>query len=372
MEFKVSQACLELLSGYVEELDGQIFLEETLKFRDLGFAETEDGQFQCLACSSTYTGKRGKGNAKAHFLKSHVDQSDPNMGVDSSSIMGKIQVSSDHFEVLSGFIGELGGQTFVEKNLNFEDMELIELQNGAFQCQVCNSTYTGKRAKGNAKAHYLKSHVESNPITIQCPRCDDEVTKANLNGHMEQKHELKKFSQLMQRSFKPGLPGTSTGIIKSEIPEKKMLKPKVPAKKVAKPKLPTKRGIKLEEDKDPAFKPSTSSKLPKKMVKHRAPSKRSIKEEQKIEPEFATDVSETLEKIMVEAEKGMDPLAPGTSEIPTERTAEIELPVVRMHPAELEQNAHANYGVEINNNIKIEEAENNTAQNIKQEFHYEQ
>ena len=92
MEFKVSQTCLEVLSSFVEELDGQIFLEKTLKFHDLGVAETEDGQFQCLACSNTFIGKFAKGNSKAHFLKSHFHQSDPNMGVDSSSVMGTIKL----------------------------------------------------------------------------------------------------------------------------------------------------------------------------------------------------------------------------------------------------------------------------------------
>ena len=171
----------------------------------------------------------------------------------------------------------------------------------------------------------------------------------------------------MQRSFKPERPRTSTGIIKSEIPEKKMSKPRGPAKKMAKPKLPAKRGIKSEEDKDPSFKSSTSQKPPKKMVKYHTPSKRWIKAEQKMETEFTPDVSETLERTMVEADQGMDPLLPSTSETPAERIVEIELPVVRMHPSELEQNDLANYSVEINNNIKMERTEDNAAENIKQE-----
>ena len=181
----------------------------------------------------------------------------------------------------------------------------------------------------------------------------------------------------MQRSFKPERPGTSTGIIKSEIPEKKMSKPRGPAKKMAKPKLPAKRGIKSEEDKDPSFKPnryisaySTSQKPPKKMVKYHTPSKRWIKAEQKTETEFTPDVSETLEKTLIEAEQGMDPLLPSTSETPAERTVEIELPVAGMHPSELEQNDLANYSVEINNNIKMERTEDNTAENIKQESNH--
>ena len=41
----------------------------------------------------------------------------------------------------------------------------------------------------------------------ECPRpeCDEEVPKSSLNPHMDQKHGVKNFKQLLKRSFQPGV-----------------------------------------------------------------------------------------------------------------------------------------------------------------------
>ena len=38
---------------------------------------------------------------------------------------------------------------------------------------------------------------------IQCPRCNDEMSKSDLNSHMGAKHEVENFDQMLKRSFKP-------------------------------------------------------------------------------------------------------------------------------------------------------------------------
>jgi len=135
--------------------------------------------------------------------------------METKMVKGTFQVSESSLESVQDFINGLGGQIFVERTLKFEDLGLAEIDKNQVQCLVCSRIYTGKPsdAKGNAIKHFKKSHLEKNPLEtqkVQCPRCPEEVPKSNMNVHMDQKHEVKKFDQLMKRSFQPGQPQPGT------------------------------------------------------------------------------------------------------------------------------------------------------------------
>ena len=135
------------------------------------------------------------------------------------------EISEPDLESVEAFINGLGGQIFVERPLKFEDLGLAEIENNQIQCLACSRTFGGKRcdARKSAARHFKNLHLEKNPHEtpkIQCPRCSEEVPKSNMNVHMEQKHEVKKFDQLMKRSYQPGQPEPGT----SEMPPKKTAK----------------------------------------------------------------------------------------------------------------------------------------------------
>merc|ERR1711862_1060727 len=97
--------------------------------------------------------------------------------------------------------------TSITKQLKFEDLGLAPMENGYFQCLACSKEFSFKTS---AVRHYKSMHVSQNQSgprpTVQCPRCMDEILKASLNSHMDQKHGVKKFDQMMKMSFKPDAP----------------------------------------------------------------------------------------------------------------------------------------------------------------------
>ena len=113
-----------------------------------------------------------------------------------------IVIDKSAFEILKGFVNELGGQIAEEKQIKFEDLGLAEIegQKGQYQCLVCSKTLSNK---GNAVKHYKTIHMKPTDLKIQCPRCNAEIHKSSLNSHMEQVHKVKKFNQLLKRSFQP-------------------------------------------------------------------------------------------------------------------------------------------------------------------------
>ena len=100
-------------------------------------------------------------------------------------------------------------QFSISKPLKFEDLGLAAIDDGQYQCLACSKTFKGKCAKGNSAVHFKKFHayrpVESK---IQCPRCPEEMAKSSLNSHMDQKHQLKNFNQLLKRSYLPDAQGS--------------------------------------------------------------------------------------------------------------------------------------------------------------------
>ena len=92
-------------------------------------------------------------------------------------------------------------QISISKPLKFEDLGLAAIENG-YQCLACSKTFQGKGNKGNSVAHFKKFHTDRPvELKVQCPRCPEEMAKSTLNSHMEQKHQLKNFNQLLKRSF---------------------------------------------------------------------------------------------------------------------------------------------------------------------------
>ena len=112
-------------------------------------------------------------------------------------IPGKIDGSL--VTTLTTFINDLGGQVSVEKKISFDDLGLAELEKGVFQCLACSKII---KRKDHAIRHFKQQHLSEvdSKIQINCPRCNEELPKTKLNSHMEQKHDVKKFDQLLKRS----------------------------------------------------------------------------------------------------------------------------------------------------------------------------
>merc|ERR1711973_352053 len=122
--------------------------------------------------------------------------------METKKVYCNIVIDETAFEIVKGFIEELGGQIAEEKQLKFEDLGLAEIegQKGHYQCLVCSSTFNWKNS---AVFHFKKFHIKQTDLKIQCPRCNAEIHKSSLNSHMEQVHKVKKFNQLLKRSFQP-------------------------------------------------------------------------------------------------------------------------------------------------------------------------
>ena len=113
---------------------------------------------------------------------------------------------------------ELGVPTSISKHLKFDDLGLALMSNGHFQCLACSRTYA---SKPGAVRHYKNMHPNPNQFlpTVQCPRCNDEMSKSDLNRHMEAKHGVENFDQMLKRSFKPPI---STENLAKKLPNKKI------------------------------------------------------------------------------------------------------------------------------------------------------
>jgi len=122
--------------------------------------------------------------------------------METEKVYCNIVIDKPAFEILEGFVNELGGQVAVEKQLKFEDLGLAEIegQKGHYQCLVCSLKF---KHKSSAVFHYKDKHIGKTDLKIQCPRCNAEIHKSSLNSHMEQVHKVKKFNQLLKRSFQP-------------------------------------------------------------------------------------------------------------------------------------------------------------------------
>ena len=97
----------------------------------------------------------------------------------------------------------------ISKPLKFEELGLAAIDDGQYQCLACSKTFKGRCAKSNSAVHFKKFHVDR-PVesSVQCPRCPEEMAKSSLNSHMEQKHQLKNFNQLLKRSYLPDAQGS--------------------------------------------------------------------------------------------------------------------------------------------------------------------
>jgi len=122
--------------------------------------------------------------------------------MEEKNVYCNIVIKESALEVLEGFVNDIGGQVSIEKQLKFEDLGLAEVegQPDHFHCLLCSKIL---KRKWYAEVHFKKFHTNQTELNISCPRCDAEVTKSNLNSHMAQVHGLKKFNQLMKRSFQP-------------------------------------------------------------------------------------------------------------------------------------------------------------------------
>merc|ERR1711983_525984 len=129
-----------------------------------------------------------------------------------------LKVDESKSEELTSLLNELsdiGVQIVsISKKLTIEDLGLSQLDNGHWQCLQCSKTFNRKH---NAVAHFKKFHTnQAEPIT-QCPRCNEEMSKSKLNPHMESKHGIKKFDQVLKRNFLPG--SSDSSYAKEKIPK---------------------------------------------------------------------------------------------------------------------------------------------------------
>merc|ERR1712126_457982 len=143
-----------------------------------------------------------KSDSLQDFSSTYLNIQFQDIKMETKKVYYNIVIDESACEIVKGFIEELGGQIAEEKQIKFEDLGLAEIegQRGHYQCLVCSSTFT---QRNNARTHYLKFHIKQTDLKIQCPRCKAEIHKSSLNSHMEQVHKVKKFNQLLKRSFQP-------------------------------------------------------------------------------------------------------------------------------------------------------------------------
>jgi len=208
--FAISSPHFESLVGYVNDRGGKIFEEKQLKLEELGLAELEDqpDHFQCLVCSKII---KRKHNAVNHFRKFHTNRNQTDFETP-ENIFGTFEVNNSHLESLDAFVEVHGGQIAVVRQLKFQDMDLAEVedQKDHFQCLQC---YKVIKRKHNAVSHFKKFHhpeAKRIELKINCPRCGTEMSKSDLNPHMDKEHGLKNFNQLMKKCFIPSNPGGVT------------------------------------------------------------------------------------------------------------------------------------------------------------------
>lgn len=113
------------------------------------------------------------------------------------------QIEESRLDQLEASLNNLGVKFTVQKQLTFEDLGLVEVETGLFQCLVCSKM---NKRKHNAVAHFRKQHTYQEELTCHCPRCEIEVPKSRLNLHMDQAHGIKMFNKLVERSFQPDTP----------------------------------------------------------------------------------------------------------------------------------------------------------------------
>merc|ERR1712228_433119 len=138
-------------------------------------------------------------------------------------------------QALSSIVNEYGGQISIIKDPKFEDLGLVEIEKKKFQCLICSKI---QNSKFNAVRHLKTVHLKENQLErkIQCPRCSEEVPKSGMNPHMDLKHGVKNFNQLLKRSFQP----------EAEPDSSENSSNKKPKKTKAGPKKSKKQGIKDE------------------------------------------------------------------------------------------------------------------------------
>jgi len=204
--FAISSPHFESLVGYVNDRGGKIFEEKQLKLEELGLAELEDqpDHFQCLVCSKII---KRKHNAVNHFRKFHTNRNQTDFETP-ENIFGTFEINNSHLESLDAFVEVHGGQIAVVRQIKFQDMDLAEVEGekDQFQCLQC---YKVIKRKGNAVRHFKKLHypeAKRIELKIQCPRCNIEMSKSDLNPHMDKEHGVKNFNQLMKKNFIPSNP----------------------------------------------------------------------------------------------------------------------------------------------------------------------
>ena len=66
------------------------------------------------------------------------------------------QIEESRLDQLEASLNNLGVKFTVQKQLTFEDLGLVEVETGLFQCLVCSKM---NKRKHNAVAHFKKQHT---------------------------------------------------------------------------------------------------------------------------------------------------------------------------------------------------------------------
>ena len=66
------------------------------------------------------------------------------------------QIEESRLDQLEAFLNNLGVKFTIQKQLTFEDLGLVEVETGLFQCLVCSKM---NKRKHNAVAHFKKQHT---------------------------------------------------------------------------------------------------------------------------------------------------------------------------------------------------------------------
>ena len=236
---KVDKSKVPAYQTFADDRGDEISIFKFMKFDDVGLLLMENGEFQCLACSTILPGRQIAVNHFKHFhsnsadcmikcpmcyqdilksaLNCHMNQKHGIDNIffkvfkrsflpDASEVEIFIKVNESKVPEYQKFAENHGDEISISKPIKFDDVGLLLVENGQFQCLACSKILAKKQ---RALSHYKKYHsscINQLDSIIQCPRsgCSQWILKSVFNCHMNQKHEIDNiFFKVFKRSVLP-------------------------------------------------------------------------------------------------------------------------------------------------------------------------
>ena len=114
-----------------------------------------------------------------------------------------IKVDKSKVPEYQTFADDRGDEVSISKWMMFDDVGLLLMENGEFQCLACSLTFISKRTAVYHYNHFHSKSANELDCMIKCHMCYQEILKSALNCHMNQKHGI---DNIFFKIFKKSLP----------------------------------------------------------------------------------------------------------------------------------------------------------------------